>query len=72
MRQLTRNQVPITKQRTFSFTIPPIDVQRRLVPAMDTLNSELETFCDTSTTKLTALEELKKSILQKAFAGDLT
>ena len=29
MGQTTRNQVPITKQRTFEFLVPPIDLQNR-------------------------------------------
>ncbi len=72
MRQSTRNQVPITKQRTFFHIIPPLEVQRNLIPLLNQLNAKIEKLISVNQTKLTSLEELKKSILQKAFAGELT
>jgi type I restriction enzyme S subunit len=51
---------------------PPVDEQRRLAENMDHVyenTRELEAICKK---KLTALAELKQSILQKAFAGELT
>ena len=72
MKQSTRNQVPITKQREFYHLIPPLTTQRQIIPVLKRLNSEVETININYIKKLNALEELKKSILQKAFAGELT
>lgn len=52
--------------------IPPIIEQNNIVKILDALSAEikkLETVCQK---KLTDLDELKKSILQKAYAGELT
>jgi len=72
MRQSTRNQVPITKQRTFFHIVPPLDVQKKIIPILFELDSMIEKTVELSQVKLVQLEELKKSILQKAFAGELT
>ncbi|MEP3482375.1 MAG: restriction endonuclease subunit S [Fuerstiella sp.] len=72
MRQSTRNQVPITKQRTFEHIIPPIEEQRRIVPTLDSLYEAGEQYIAIYTQKLANLDELKQSLLQKAFTGQLT
>lgn len=72
MRQMTRNQVPITKQRTFYHIIPPLEVQAYLIPKLEMLNIEVEEIVEKLEKKLDLLNELKKSILHKAFAGELT
>ena len=72
MRQSTRNQVPITKQRTFFHIIPPLGIQNKLIPVLEELNATIEKLINVNQTKLASLNELKKSILQKAFAGELT
>lgn len=72
MKQSTRNQVPITKQREFFHVIPPIDVQRRIADDLDELSTQTERLADIETRKLVALGELKKSVLHQAFAGALT
>jgi type I restriction enzyme S subunit len=71
MRQSTRNQVPITKQREFYHVIPPVNEQRAIIDQLDGImeNSQrLETILQQ---KLTALDELKQSLLHRAFKGDL-
>ena len=72
MRQSTRNQVPITKQRTFMHVIPPIGDQRRIASKLDDLQENVRRLEAIYQQKLDALTELKQSILQKAFAGELT
>lgn len=72
MRQSTRNQVPITKQRTFYHIIPPIEEQKNIAVYLDNLSTELMKLEAIYQQKLTALNELKQSILQKAFTGELT
>lgn len=71
MKQSTRNQVPITKQREFFHVIPPIDEQEKIIGSLNGLfekGRELESIYQQ---KLAALDELKKSLLHKAFAGEL-
>jgi type I restriction enzyme, S subunit len=71
MRQSTRNQVPITKQRELFHVIPPIDVQRRIADDLDELSMQTERLADIERRKLIALDELKKSLLHQAFTGEL-
>ena len=71
MRQSTRNQVPITKQRTFIHIIPPIDEQEKIAESLAVLSEELNKLELIYTEKLSAIDELKNSILQKAFNGEL-
>lgn len=71
MKQSTRNQVPITKQREFFHVIPPIDVQRRIADELDELSDQTLGFVTIQAQKITALDELKKSLLHQAFAGQL-
>jgi type I restriction enzyme, S subunit len=71
MKQSTRNQVPITKQREFFHVIPPIDVQRRIAGDLDGLSDQTERLAFIDARKLVALEELKDSVLHQAFDGSL-
>ena len=72
MKQSTRNQVPITKQREFVHVIPPIDVQRSVAKDLDDLATQTTRLIDIYTRKLAALDELKQSLLHQAFTGALT
>jgi len=71
MRQSTRNQVPITKQREFMHIIPPIDVQRSMTKELDELSIQTKRLVDVADRKIDAFEELKKSLLHQAFTGQL-
>ena len=71
MKQSTRNQVPITKQREFFHVIPPIDVQRRIANDLDELSTQTERLTDVAARKVIALEELKNSLLHESFSGRL-
>jgi type I restriction enzyme S subunit len=58
--------------RSIMFSYPKkIDKQREIVKKLDNLSSETKKLESIYQTKLFALEEFKKSILQKAFAGEL-
>ena len=72
MKQSTRNQVPITKQREFFHVIPPIDIQRRIAQDLDELAAQNVRLTDLQVRKLAALDELKRSLLHQAFSGGLT
>ena len=71
MRQSTRNQVPITKQREFYHVIPPLDEQKCLISALDGLLENGQHLATIYERKLAALEALKKSLLHQAFTGRL-
>ena len=71
MGQSTRNQVPITKQREFFHIIPPIEEQLRIASSLDILLEQTERLDAIYQQKLTALDELKKSLLYRAFSGQL-
>lgn len=72
MAQATRNQVPITMQRKFTHLIPPLAEQRRIAE----LGVELEAICNSAIKSYEAslqdLDDLRQSLLQKSFAGELT
>lgn len=57
---------------TQKFPFPPLAVQKQIVHQLDTLSAETKKLEAKYGQKLTTLEELKKSILQKAFSGELS
>lgn len=71
MKQSTRNQVPITKQREFFHIIPPIEEQKRLIHALEGLFENTQQLTRIYEQKLAALAALKKSLLHQAFSGEL-
>ena len=72
MRQSTRNQIPITKQREFFHIIPPINEQRALVVTLAKLFEAGQVLCRIYDLKCSKLDELRHSLLSQAFAGELT
>ncbi|MFT7343384.1 MAG: type I restriction enzyme S subunit [Alteromonas macleodii] len=52
--------------------LPPIEKQIEILELIDILSAETGKVAETYQKKLEALDELKKSILQKAFSGELT
>jgi type I restriction enzyme, S subunit len=52
--------------------LPPIQVQREIVQRFEAISNEIGRLESLYRRKLAALSELKQSILQKAFAGELT
>ena len=71
MRQSTRNQVPITKQREFYHVIPPVKEQETIVAQLDGLLESGLRLASLYQRKLAALDALKKSLLHRAFSGEL-
>ena len=59
-------------QRTFYHIIPPIEEQQKIADYLDGLSVEVQRLEGIYRNKLAALNELKQSILQKAFTGELT
>jgi len=66
----TIKNVSLKSMRKFSFPLPPVIEQRSIVSRLDALSAQTKELESTYKQKLVALEELKKSILQKAFAGE--
>ena len=64
----------VNRKHLFSYStyLPPIMKQKKIVAELDSLSEETKKLEAIYRQKLDNLEELKKSILQKAFAGELT
>ncbi len=52
--------------------IPPVEQQRAIVSRIQLVDDETSKLAGVYEAKLAALAELKQSLLQKAFAGELT
>jgi type I restriction enzyme S subunit len=70
MRQSTRNQVTITKQREFWHVIPPLEEQKQIIGALDGILENSQRLASVYQRKLGALNELKKSLLHQVFNGN--
>ena len=57
--------------REFIVPLPPIQEQQTIVQKLDALSTETKQLEAIYQQKINDLDELKKSILQKAFAGEL-
>jgi type I restriction enzyme S subunit len=60
------------KLRELTISFPSLPRQRQLVSILDSVNSEIKALEATYDRKIAALTELKKSLLARAFAGELT
>lgn len=67
----TRQAITKAQIETFRISIPPLKDQQTIVRQLDTLRAETQKLEALYQKKIEDLEELKKSILQKAFAGEL-
>lgn len=61
----------IEKAKSTLLNVPPLQVQRQIVENLDSLTAKTKKLEEVFKLKLTHLEELKRSILQKAFNGEL-
>jgi len=69
--QTTRNQVPITKQRTMFIKCPSIDSQHKIV---DFLNKQMNTVDNarkSDETELQTINALPAALLRRAFSGEI-
>lgn len=62
----------MTQIKTFPFPLPPIEEQNEIILILERLSTEIQQVETIYEQKILALDELKKSILQKAFAGELS
>jgi type I restriction enzyme, S subunit len=68
----TRPRVNLSDVREIKIHLPPLTQQKQIVLQLDQLSSKTKSLEWIYQKKLQDLEELKKSILQKAFNGELT
>lgn len=66
------NALPIEKLRKYKIAIPDMDTQLSIVKNIEDMWSECQRLKSNYLRKLDVLEELKQSLLQKAFSGELT
>ncbi len=71
MRQSTRNQVPITKQRTFTFLIPPLQVQRNMLTALVAFYRRVQIIKSSYKVQAQNISVLRASILGRVFSQEL-
>ena len=68
----TIKNVSLKSMRELKINLPKIEEQKEIVILLDTLQSQTQSLESNYQQELDALDELKKSILQKAFSGELT
>jgi type I restriction enzyme S subunit len=68
----TRQAITKAQLQNFIIAYPALKKQKKIVEQLDTLSTETKKLENKYQDKLNSLEELKKSILQKAFSGELT
>ena len=57
--------------KTLPITVPPLATQRIIAETLNALTTETRRLTTLYTRKLAALEALKKSLLHRAFSGEL-
>lgn len=67
----TRQAITKAQIEAFKIAIPPLKEQQTIVRQLDALRAETQKLEAVYQKKIADFEELKKSILQKAFAGEL-
>jgi type I restriction enzyme S subunit len=70
-RGVRQKNLNLTKIKNIPIYLPPIKQQIKIVQKLDALSAECEKLEAIYTQKIADLEEMKKSVLQKAFSGQL-
>lgn len=63
--------IGLTSLRKFPIPLPPLSEQKRIVKELDTLSEKTKALCAIYENQIADCEELKKSLLAKAFEGNL-
>jgi type I restriction enzyme S subunit len=74
MKRSERSLIPsmsVQHLKEIVIPLPPLKEQQTIVRQLDALRTETQKMEAIYQKKITDLEELKKSVLQKAFAGEL-
>jgi type I restriction enzyme S subunit len=69
MKQTTRNQVPITRQRDLRLPLPPLMEQHRIATRLKSEFSAARSLVETLETRLAEIELLPAALLREAFNG---
>ncbi|MCT8970793.1 restriction endonuclease subunit S [Microbaculum marinisediminis] len=56
----------------YRFELPPLDMQRRIAEVIDEVHISCRALSELANKKIQDIEDLRQSLLQKAFAGELT
>ena len=72
VRGATVDRISIKEVPSFSIPLPDLEEQKSIVSKVDALSVEIQRLEAIYRQKLAALIELKQSVLQKAFTGELT
>ncbi|MFT4757260.1 MAG: type I restriction enzyme S subunit [Vicingaceae bacterium] len=70
-RGVRQKNLNLTKIKNIPIYLPPIKQQIKIVQKLDALSAECEKLEAIYTQKIADLDEMKKSVLQKAFSGQL-
>ncbi len=68
----TQKFVGLGYLRQFPILLPPLDVESDIVKSLNDFENEVNKLENIYQQKLKSLNELKQSLLQKAFSGELT
>ena len=66
-----QDNLNLAKFENMNFPLPPLPEQKRIVKELDTLSEEVRQLQEIYTKQIANCEELKQSLLQKAFEGEL-
>ena len=69
MTPATQDNINLATFENERFPVPELDSQARIVSLLDDLSSEVQRLEGLCALKLVALDDLKKSLLHKAFTG---
>ena len=67
----TRQAITKSQLEDFEIPLPPLPEQKRIVKELDTLSEKVRQLQEIYTKQIANCEELKQSLLQKAFEGEL-
>ena len=65
-------QINIRDLRQLSFSVPPVDQQSGIIVKLDSVADDFDLLVEGCEAKLQDIDDLRQSLLQKAFAGELT
>ena len=64
-------QLTVPMMKDYKIPLPPLTEQKQIVEQLDKLSAETQKLMTINRQKIDNLDELKKTILQKAFEGEL-
>jgi len=68
----TVGTLTISRANSITISVPSLEVQNEVASSLATMETEVLELQSVLKAKLTSLNELKQSLLQKAFSGELT